>query len=232
MYDRDIAAQPYAKDALATFMAKVYGWMFTGLVITAIVSLVVATNDHLMKNLLTPGVMIVLILLQLGAVLGLSALIHKISYGVAGAIFLAYSGLTGLTFAFIFQIYTAGSIAGTFFITAATFGGMSLYGFTTKRDLTTVGNLAFMGLIGIILASVVNWFIGSSMLYWIVTYVGVAIFIALIAYDTQKLKRIGRQYALEHGDSMGKVALMGALSLYLDFINLFILLLRIFGSRR
>jgi FtsH-binding integral membrane protein len=145
--------------------------------------------------------------------------------------FLLYSVLNGLTMSVIFMAYTSSSIATTFYITAGTFAAMSIYGYTTKRDLTSIGNMAFMALIGIIIASIVNIFLQNEMMYWIISYLGVAIFVGLVAYDTQKLKEIGsRGFVNEEG--MEKSAIMGALSLYLDFINLFLFLLRIFGDRR
>ena len=157
--------------------------------------------------------------------------IHKLSRNAAIAAFLVYSVLNGLTMSVIFLAYTSNSIATTFYITAGTFAAMSFYGYTTKRDLTSIGNMAFMALIGIIIASVVNMFLQNEMMYWIISYLGVAIFVGLIAYDTQKLKEIGsRGFTSE--DNMEKTSIMGALSLYLDFVNLFLFLLRIFGNRK
>lgn len=142
--------------------------------------------------------------------------------------FVLYSFVTGIVFSLLFTMYTKESLATTFFITGALFGVMSLYGWTTKRDLTSMGSILFMGLIGIIIASVVNIFLKSTMLYWITTYVGVFIFIGLVVYDTQKLKQLA---GMADSDSRSKLAIIGALSLYLDFINLFLMLLRIFGRR-
>jgi hypothetical protein len=149
----------------------------------------------------------------------------------AMVVFLSYSALNGLMLSSVFMMYTSASIALTFFITAGTFGIMSIYGYTTKADLTRIGNIAFMALIGIILASVVNMFLGNETLYWIISYAGVAIFVALVAYDTQKIKDMSINgfdgQAMER-----KASIIGALTLYLDFINLFLFLLRLFGSRR
>jgi FtsH-binding integral membrane protein len=153
------------------------------------------------------------------------------SVNTAMLIFFLYAALNGLTFSLIFLIYTAESIASTFFVTAGTFAVMSIYGYTTKSDLSRWGNLLFMGLIGLLIASVANWFLESTTLYWITTYIGVILFVALTAYDTQKIKAtniIGN----EGSDEDSKEAIMGALTLYLDFINLFLFLLRIFGRKK
>jgi len=172
-----------------------------------------------------------LIIGELLLVVYLSRAIHKISQNTAIMVFLLYATLNGLTMSVIFMIYTTASIASTFYITAGTFGVMSLYGYYTKNDLTKIGNLAMMGLVGIIIASIVNMFFQNDMMGWIITYIGVAIFVGLTAYDTQKLKEIGAN-GFKNGESMEKIAIMGALTLYLDFINLFLFLLRIFGDRK
>ena len=175
--------------------------------------------------------MILLIILELGLVIGISAGINKLSSTAASGLFFLYSALNGVTLSLVFLVYTQESITTTFLITAGTFGAMSFYGFVTKKDLTSIGNLAFMALIGIIIASIVNMFFASSMLYTIISYGGVLIFVALTAYDTQKLKKMGQK--LEAGsETERKTAILGALRLYLDFINLFLFLLRIFGRRR
>ena len=145
-------------------------------------------------------------------------------------IFLAYSALNGLTLASVFLLYTSGSIALTFFITAGTFAIMSIYGYTTKTDLSRIGNIALMALVGIILASIVNFFMKSEALYWIISYIGVAVFVALVAYDTQKIKDLSREIDTESAEGK-KASILGALTLYLDFINLFLFLLRLFGRR-
>jgi len=153
------------------------------------------------------------------------------SPAVATMVFFIYAGLTGVTFSVLFMIYTASSIASTFFVTAVTFGGMSAYGYMTKRDLSSWGSFLFMGLFGIIIASVVNIFMQSTALYWAVTYAGVLIFVGLTAYDTQKIKRMGASIDSSSDDGR-RMAILGALNLYLDFINLFLMLLRIMGNRR
>ena len=168
---------------------------------------------------------------ELALVVYLTSAINRLSQTTAIAVFLLYSLLNGLTMSVIFLVYTTGSIASTFFVTAGTFAAMSIYGYTTKKDLSSIGNMAFMALIGVIIASVVNWFLQSEMLYWIVTYLGVAVFIGLTAYDTQKLKEIGSRGFVDQ-ENMEKMSILGALTLYLDFINLFLFLLRILGNRR
>jgi len=225
-------ALPRVELAQRTFVSKVYGWMAFALLVTALVAMATVSSPDLQKLVVANrGVFIVLILAELGLVIGLSAAINRMSASTATAMFIAYSALNGLTLSFIFFVYTTGSIASTFFITAATFGAMSVYGHTTKRDLTSIGNLCFMGLIGVIIASVANLFFSSPALYWATTYIGVLVFVGLTAYDTQKIKRMGLA-GLEEGEQERKGAILGALALYLDFINLFILLLRIFGRRR
>jgi len=216
----------------ASFVAKVYGWMCFALGITGLVSFLVVTNPQMVKVVFgNQMVFIGLLIAEFLIVIGLSSLINKISAYTATAVFIAYSALNGITFGVIFLVYTASSIASTFFITAGTFGTMALYGYITKRDLTKLGNLFFMALIGLIIATVVNMFWANSMLYWITTYAGVVIFCGLTAYDTQKIKEMA--VGLEGNfESERKGAIIGALSLYLDFINLFLFLLRIFGSRR
>ena len=172
----------------------------------------------------------VLIIAELAIVIGVTAAINKLSLPVATLLFVVYSVLNGALFSSIFLVYTMASIAKVFFITAGTFGAMSLYGYTTKSDLTSWGKILIMGVLGLIIATVVNLFLKSSGLEMIISYAGVLIFVGLTAYDTQKIKQMCLQ-APDAGETMQKYALLGALSLYLDFINLFIYLLRIFGRR-
>jgi len=215
---------------MATYMSKVYGWMFLGLLITAFVSYLIASSPAAVSFILGSR------LLFLGIIIGelvlvgyLVVRIRKMSAMAATLIFLAYAAINGVVFSILFLAYTTGSLLSVFAITAGTFGVMSAVGYFTKQDLTSFGKIMMMGLIGIIIASVVNWFMKSEALYWIISYVGVAIFVGLIAYDTQKIK----SYAfLEKAEDRKKGAIMGALSLYLDFVNLFIMLLRLFGGRR
>lgn len=213
----------------SNLIQKVYGWMAAALVVTGVTSYVVAGNQTI-QNLLfsNPWFTWGLFFIQLGLVIILSARVMKMSVGAASAMFVVYSFVTGIVLSLLFTLYTKESLATTFFITAALFGVMTLYGWTTKKDLTSAGSLFFMGLVGVIIASVVNIFLKSTVLYWITTYIGVFIFVGLIAYDTQKLKQLA---GMETSDNSSKLAVIGALSLYLDFINLFLLLLRIFGRR-
>jgi uncharacterized protein len=215
----------------ASFISKVYGWMSFALALTGLTAVFVAmtpTLTHLIfgNKLVFYG----LIIGELALVAWLSLAIQKMSATMATSVFLGYSVLNGVTMASIFLIYSASSIASTFFITAGTFAAMSVYGYTTKRDLTSMGNLLMMGVMGLIIASIVNIFMKSPMLYWFTTYAGVLIFVGLIAYDTQKIKDMNI-IGNEGTDEDRKEAILGALSLYLDFINLFLYLLRIFGRR-
>ncbi|MCM5662071.1 Bax inhibitor-1/YccA family protein [Galbibacter mesophilus] len=216
----------------ARFMTKVYGWMSGALILTGVIAAWVANTEQIVNVIFSNRFYFYgLLILEFAAVAYLSAAINKLSAKAAIGLFLGYSALNGLTFSVIFLAFTASSIATTFYITAGTFGAMSLYGYYTKTDLTSIGNIAFMALIGLIIASVVNFFFQNEMLYWIVTYAGVLIFVALTAYDTQKIKRLNI-IGNEGTEEDQKEALMGALTLYLDFINLFLFLLRIFGRRK
>jgi len=214
------------------FITRVYSWMCFALVITGLVAFYVASTPILVKTIATNQILFIgLIIAEIGMVMALAALINKISSTTAIILFIAYSALNGVTLSVILLAFTATSVASTFFATAATFAAMSCIGWFTKKDLTSIGHLCFMALIGLIIASVINIFLQSSLMYWIVTYVGILIFVGLIAYDTQKIKKMSRTY--EANSQAGKkMAIMGALALYLDFINLFLLLLRIFGDRR
>lgn len=216
----------------ASFISKVYGWMTAALIITGLVAVWCASNPAAIEFIFGSKLVFWgLIGVEFICVASLVAVIGRISSTTATLIFIGYSALNGLTLSGIFLIYTSESIANTFFITATTFGLMSAYGYFTKRDLTTIGNLAFMALLGLIIASVVNMFLESEMLYWITTYAGILIFVALIAYDTQKIKNLN-VIGNEGTEEDKKEAIMGALTLYLDFINLFLYLLRIFGRRK
>lgn len=210
-------------------MSRVYGWMTVGLLVTSATAAATAyatpISDFVFGN---AAVFIGLLLLELLLVVALSAAAPRLPPGPATALFLGYAALNGVTLSAILLLYTGASIASTFAIAAGTFAAMSLYGLATKRDLTRLGNLALMALIGIILASLVNLFFQSAAIYWLVTYLGVAIFVGLTAADTQKIRRA--MAAPTAGG--GTIAIVGALTLYLDFINLFLLLLRIFGRPR
>jgi FtsH-binding integral membrane protein len=221
-----------AKSYQAVYITKVYNWMALALFITGLVAYFTATSPQLFNAIIGSRILFFgLIIGELALVVYLSRAINKMSRNTAIGAFLVYSVLNGLTMSVIFMAYTSNSIATTFYITAGTFATISFYGYTTKKDLTSIGNMAFMALIGIIIASIVNMFLQNEMMYWIISYLGVAVFVGLTAYDTQKLKEIGsRGFANE--DSMEKMSIMGALTLYLDFVNLFLFLLRIFGGRK
>ena len=233
-FGRMIDSQPYVAADPAVeraFITKVYGWMALALAITGTVAVATASNIESVMPLLSGPALIVILLLQLGIVLGLSFAINKISASVATGLFVLYAAVTGFTLSTLFFVYTSESLATTFFITSGTFAIVSAYGYVTKTDLTKFRNLLFMGLIGILLASVVNIFLRSDALYWIVSILGVIIFVGLIAYDTQRIKRMAA--GVSDGDQMErKGAVIGALALYLDFINLFLFLIRLLGRRR
>lgn len=221
-----------ADTAVRTFMVRVYGWMCAGLLLTAVIAQGVASSASLTRTIFgNPGLFYGLLILEVVLVLGISSLVNRVSPLVAGAVFFVYAALNGVTLSALFLIYTQGSLSSTFFITAGTFGAMSIYGTVTKRDLTTVGSYLVMAVWGLIIASIVNIFFRSPALYWISTYAGVAIFVGLTAYDTQAIRSIAVAHAAD-SDSGRKAAIMGALRLYLDFVNLFIYLLRLFGKRR
>lgn len=212
-------------------LTQVYAWMTAGLLTTGAVAMFVAGTPALLNMIFgTPFVFFGLIIAQLAVVWFLSARVMQLSPAAAIGAFLAYAALNGLTLSAIFLAYTSESIAGTFFVTAGTFGVMSAFGYFTKRDLSGMGGFLFMALIGLIIASIVNIFWANSTLYWIITYAGVLIFVALTAYDTQKIKRMIDQVRDERAET--GIAVYGALTLYLDFINLFLFLLRILGNRR
>ena len=228
-YSRD--RQLEASDAFPVLMRKTYLWMSMALVITGLTAYVVATNAAISSYLFMHSQLIwVLFLAEIGLVIGLSAAIRKISLSTATLMFVAYAALNGITFSSLFYVYTMGSLASTFFITAGTFGAMSLVGFFTKTDLSSMGKILLMALVGLIIASVVNIFVASSGLEVLMTYLGVLIFVGLTAYDTQKIKQMFLM-APDASESTQKYAVLGALTLYLDFINLFLYLLRIFGRR-
>ncbi len=253
-YDRNIvsARAGYRTDQVAidaglrAYMIRVYNYMMAGVALTGLVAWFVyqaAGGDaiHVVGNSITgltafghaifgSPLMWLFILAPLGLVMLLSFGINRLSASTALALFFVYAGLLGLSLASIFLAYTGSSITRVFFISAATFGAMSLYGYTTKRDLTGVGSFMFMGLIGLIIASLVNMFLHSTGLDWVISIAGVLIFVGLTAYDTQSIKEM--YSPMDDGTIAGRKAVMGALRLYLDFINLFLMLLRLFGDRR
>jgi len=210
-------------------MLRVYNYMGSGLLLSGIVAYGVANSPALMQVIFGTPLMWVVMLAPLGLVMFLSARIEKMSTGAAQATFWIFAALMGASLASIFVVYTQTSIVRVFMITSVTFGAMSLYGYTTKKDLSAWGSFLMMGLIGIIVASIVNIFIESSMMQWVISVIGVLVFTGLTAYDTQKIKEM---YSHADGEAtMSKKAIMGALRLYLDFINLFLMLLHLFGNR-
>jgi FtsH-binding integral membrane protein len=215
---------------VAQFFNMVYAWMASGLALTAVVAWWVSTHPQALSVLRGPGLFI-LFIAQLGLVWTISAAIYKINSTTATLLFLLYSALNGVLLSVIFLVYAHATIAAAFVVTAGTFAAMSAYGFLTKRDLTSLGSILFMALIGLIIASVVNVFWANSTLYWIITYAGVLIFVGLTAYDTQKLRQIAQQTS-GNPALASRLAISGALALYLDFINLFLMLLRILGNQR
>lgn len=216
----------------ASFISEVYGWMSGALIVTGLVAAWTASSEAIMTIIFGNSLMFYgLLIAEILCVAYLVSAVKKISSQTATLIFMGYAALNGLTLSAVFIIFTSESIATTFFITAGTFAIMSFYGYYTKKDLTTIGNLAFMGLIGLIIASVVNIFFHNEIVYWITTYAGILIFVALIAYDTQKIKKMN-VIGNEGTEEDKKEAIIGALILYLDFINLFLYLLRLFGRRK
>ncbi len=214
---------------IAKYISKVYAWMCLGLLFTGVIAYLGSNSQALINFVYGSKYTIIgIFILQIGVVMYISARIAKINYATAVAGFLLYAGINGVIFSSIFILFDAKTLISVFAITAGTFAVMSAVGYFTKKDLTSFGRIMMMGLVGIIIASVVNFFMESATLYWIISYVGVAVFVGLIAYDTQKIK----SYALiEDAEMRKKASILGALALYLDFINLFIMLLRIFGSR-
>ena len=230
-------------EGLRAYMLKVYNYMATGILLTGIIALisfkisvvtdasgVIISFTEFGNTLFFSGFKWLVMLAPLGIVFYMSFGINKMSSSKAQTVFWIFAALMGLSLSWILLVYTGKSVARVFFITSATFGAMSIYGYTTKRDLTRLGSFLMMGLIGIIIASLINIFMKSSMMYFVISILGVLIFVGLTAYDTQKIKNM--YLASDSGELMGKKAVMGALTLYLDFINLFIMLLRLFGQRR
>jgi FtsH-binding integral membrane protein len=217
---------------LRAHMNKVYGLMSVGMLLTAAVAWGVGTNETMVAAIFGTPLKWVVMFAPLVAVFAFGALINRLSVAAAQLFFYAYAALMGLSLAFIFQVYTGISITTTFLTTAIAFAGLSLYGYTTKRDLSGMGTFLMMGLIGLVVASIVNIFLASSALAFAVSVIGVLIFAGLTAYDTQSIKNEYIEHA-QHGDEawMGKSAIMGALRLYLDFINMFMFLLQFLGNR-
>ena len=221
-----------AQVRLNTFLRNVYGWMAAALALTGFVALAVTRMPGLQRAIFgNPVIFFGLIIGEVVLVMVLAARVQRMSAATATAVFIGYSALNGLTLSMVFLAYTSASVAQAFFVTAGVFGVMTIYGFVTKTDLSRLGNILGMALIGFIIATVVNIFLRSEGLYWIITYAGVLIFTGLVAYDTQQIKKMALAGAGDD-ESGQKLAIMGALKLYLDFINLFLQLLRILGRQR
>ncbi len=234
MQDREMTPIPaeQAQEIQRAFVLKVYGWMAAGLLLTGIFSFMTLSSETALQMIFSSKwAFFVLIGVQLGLVIWLTARVQAMSAMTATMVFCAYSALTGVTLAAVFLAFTSESIASTFLVTAGTFGLTAAFGYVTRRDLSGIGGFMTMGLIGLILASLVNLFLQNETIYWITTYIGILIFVGLTAYDMQKIKAMSG-LALEGGEAEQKGAITGALALYLDFINLFLLLLRLLGRRR
>ncbi|MBW2329272.1 MAG: Bax inhibitor-1/YccA family protein, partial [Deltaproteobacteria bacterium] len=211
------------QEASTVFLAKVFNWMAVGLGLTGVIAWLTASSG-LATSIVGSPIFMILIVAELGMVFYLSARIDKIQPGTATGLFLGYAVLNGLTLSTVFLAYTGASIGGTFVITAGMFGAMAVYGMVTKRDLSGMGSFLFMGLIGIIIASIVNIFLKSSSVYWAISVIGVLVFVGLTAWDVQKIKTMGEQGIMEQGEAaIRKGSIIGALALYLDFINLFLM---------
>ena len=211
-----------------TLIRQVYAWMGAGLTVTAIMALITLSTPAIINAIVGNRILFFgLMIGELALVFTLSGAINRMSAATATLIFIAYSALNGVTLSVVALVYTANSITSTFVVTAGMFGAMSVYGYVTSRDLTSWGSFLFMGLIGVVIASVVNIFVGSSAVSWVISGVGVIVFTGLTAYDTWKIKEMAA-----HGTEGRKPAILGALTLYLDFINLFLMLLRFTGNRR
>jgi FtsH-binding integral membrane protein len=217
-------------EGLRSYMLRVYNYMASALLLTGMVSLGVAQSPDLMHAIFGTPLQWVVMLAPLGLVMFLGFRINQMSVTAAQTTFWIYAALLGVSLSFIFQVYTGASISRIFFITAASFGGLSLYGYTTKRDLSGFGSFLVMGLIGLIIASVVNMFLHSSAMMFIISVLGVLIFAGLTAYDTQQIKDM--YFEGDGTDTAAKKSIMGALRLYLDFLNMFLMLLQLFGDRR
>ena len=222
--------QAAVDEGLRAYMLRVYNYMASGVALSGIVAALVASSPALLQAIYGTGLHWIVMLAPLGFVLVLSFGLNRLSATATQALFWAFAAVMGASLSWIFVAYTGASIVRVFFITTATFAAMSLYGYTTKRDLTGMGTFMFMGLIGIIIASVVNIFLASSALHFAISVIGVLVFVGLTAYDTQKIREM--YFEADSADVATKKAVMGALTLYLDFINLMVMLLRLFGERR
>lgn len=229
---QDVEVRQSSVSTFSSLVSKVYLWMTMALAMTGLTAFYVANSGLVFALANSAGLFWGLMIAELAVVWILSANIMRLSFPVAGIMFAVYSILNGVTCSFIFIAYTAESLTTTFFVTAGTFGAMSLVGAFIKKDLSGMGRMLIMALIGLIIATIVNFFVASSTLSWAITYIGVLIFCGLTAYDTQKMKEMLYQYQHMGDTNILKIALLCSLSLYLDFINLFLYLLRIFGGKR
>lgn len=239
MYDlsakqRSMTMEQVQVQAQSLFLAKVFNWMFIGLLLTGAAAFLTANSQAALSLIFGNRLIFFgLVLAELGVVFTLAGRVEKLSAGTATLLFIFYSLLNGVTLSAILMVYTMTSIALTFLITAGMFGAMAVYGFVTKKDLASLGSFLFMGLIGIIIASVVNFFVGSSMMSWVISGIGVIVFTGLTAYDVQRLSHIGASGIMNGGEAaIRKGSILGALTLYLDFINLFLMLLHFLGGSR
>lgn len=233
MYDDSSYEVQTSSNSLTACLLNVYWWMAFALLISATSAYLVGTSEEMLKLFIKNPLMFwVAILVEFGLVIAISAGINRMAAATATALFILYAAVNGLTLSFIFAAYSTEAIVTTFAVTAGTFGAMAVIGTVTKKDLTSLGNLFFMALLGLIIASVVNLFCASSTLYWICTYAGILIFVGLTAYDANKIKMMYIQAGTDDRETVRKIAVIGALQLYLDFVNLFLYLLRIFGRRR
>lgn len=222
-----------AKAAQSALFRSVYLWMTLALAITGFTAMYIAKSYTFLEMIAQNSMMFWgLLIAEIGLVMYLSARIQRVSFTTATLLFIAYSIVNGLTLSILFMVYTMSSIATTFFITAGTFGAMALFGYITKKDLTRIGSLCGMAVIGLIIAMIVNMFLHNSMMDMVISGIGVLVFVGLTAYDSQKIKQMLTGNDIEINETTQKIALMGALTLYLDFINLFIYLLRLFGDRK
>ncbi|MBO4647799.1 MAG: Bax inhibitor-1/YccA family protein [Lentisphaeria bacterium] len=222
-----------SSNSLARAMTGVYWWMTFALIVSGLSAWMVGTSPELSKLIIgNQAVFMILALVEIGMVIGISAGINKLSAATATALFILYAAINGLTLSVIFIAYRLDSIAVTFAVTAGTFGVMAVVGTVTRADLSKLGSLLMMALFGLIIASIVNIFWFNKTLYWICTYAGVLIFVGLTAYDVQKIKKMYINMGTDNPETVRKIAVLGALSLYLDFVNLLLYLLRIFGRRR
>ena len=222
-----------SRAAQSSLMRSVYVWMTLALVITGLTAMYVAKSMTLIQLMMENSLFFWgLLLAEVGVVVYLTARIHRMAFSTATVLFILYSLLNGVTLSVLFLVYTLSSIATTFFVTAGTFGAMALVGYVTRRDLSRIGSLCIMGVIGLIIASVVNLFLHNSMMDLVISCAGVLIFVGLTAYDAQKIKRLLMTEGMEVNETTQKIALLGAMTLYLDFINLFIYLLRLLGDRK